>query len=575
MPGVAVGGYAVSLFVWAVAHPAVLPGFFLKNELPVAMRRGLLLTLFGGSLATLMLWLLIGGVWTRGSLVTTWVGAGLRPAPTHRLARAILVATALPFLLILATPELTQSYSVFVLGLAAAAAIIIAVRRGISTGAVKAIAAGDVAVPSPSIRAGFIVTLLFAAGYVAFMSLLSIARHNSFMTHAFDLGIQDQVVYNILHSGRMVTTLLGPTLRIYDHFSPIFYLIAPIYAFFQDSRTLLVLQSLFLGIGALPLYLLAQDKTHNTALSLTLAASYLLYPALHGVNLGDFHQIAFASGLLLTALYFLERGQDRWFLAMLFLALLTKEEVALSVAAIGIYVLLAKRRPRLGLALTLFGVLYFGVVVNWLMPLLGGAGSAEYRYAGFLLPGKGLLQSLLITLGTNPVYTVLYVFSDPAKLVYLAQLFLPVLLLPMLAPVEAWIVALPALLLQLLTAPGADYGIGFHYSAHVTPLIFFLAVLALQRLIAKNLRPAMLSAGLLAASLVVNYLFGQVIPRHGLHIPQPTPHAQIIQSFFGEIPAEASVSTMSDLVPHLSARRAIYLFPIASRTPIMSSLMPP
>jgi hypothetical protein len=43
--------------------------------------------------------------------------------------------------------------------------------------------------------------------------------------------------------------------------------------------------------------------------------------------------------------------------------------------------------------------------------------------------------------------------------------------------------------------------------------------------------------------------------------PQPALHEQAVQRMIAAVPAGASVSTLSDLVPHLSAREEIYLFP--------------
>jgi len=113
------------------------------------------------------------------------------------------------------------------------------------------------------------------------------------MTHSFDLGIHDQALYTLLRLGYMRSTQYGVEAINYigDHFSPIFYLVVPFYALYPDAKTLLVLQSLALGIGAIPVYLLARSKTGSAPLAVVLSIVYLLYPALHGVNTFDFHQI--------------------------------------------------------------------------------------------------------------------------------------------------------------------------------------------------------------------------------------------------------------------------------------------
>ena len=55
------------------------------------------------------------------------------------------------------------------------------------------------------------------------------------------------------------------------------------------AETLLVLQSVWLATGVAPLYLLGKKRLGNPWFGVLLAATYVLYPALHGANLFDFH----------------------------------------------------------------------------------------------------------------------------------------------------------------------------------------------------------------------------------------------------------------------------------------------
>lgn len=589
----AIGGYAAALFAWEMTHPAARSAFVLQNDLSLDARRGLAWLLIGGMMAALLLW-----------LATGWGVARIRAKSLEwslaRSARLLFLAAPLPFLPPLTIPDLERTHPFLAFGLvAAAAALVIVVVRGL-------LAPPPTADGSPqrstfnvqhstfnfrrSAVGGLFITLLLAGGYALFMSILTVARHNSFMTHAFDLGIHDQAIYNILHGGVMRTTLYGPYAIDYigDHFSPILYLLAPIYALFQDARTLLVLQSLFLAAGAVPLYLLTQRKTRSALLGVALAASYLLYPALHGVNLKDFHQIALVCALLLAALYFLEIDRIRPFLIALGLALIVKEEVALTVAAIGAYIFLTKRRYRLGAGVTIAGLVYFALVVGWVMPLLGGTPQIDTRFGGYIAPGAQGATGIAWTLFTNPIFTVIWVLGTPGKLIFLFQLFLPVLFLPVLAPGLTWLPALPSLAILLLTSAHTQYDITYHYSAHLIPFVFFLTVQALAQLVLQPQRDATridadergkdrgsaalgrarprpivgaLAASLLIASLAMSYQFGQIIHKHGVEIPAADRHDAIVASFLAQIPRDAPVSAMSDIVTHLTARRTAYLFP--------------
>jgi hypothetical protein len=69
------------------------------------------------------------------------------------------------------------------------------------------------------------------------------------------------------------------------------------------------------------------------------------------------------------------------------------------------------------------------------------------------------------------------------------------------------------------------------------------------------------AAALLVAGLASNYLYGWLFSSQFDGIPRPNEHARRLASVAEEVPPEASVSTLSDIVPHLSNRDEIYLFP--------------
>ncbi len=330
---------------------------------------------------------------------------------------------------------------------------------------------------------------------------------------------------------------------------------------FGDARALLVLQSIALASGVAPVYLLARRKLATHALALALAASYLLFPALHGVNTFDFHEIALVVPLLLWSLYFLETGRFRLFGLFLALALFTKEEVALTGVAIGLYILFVQRQPRRGALVALACLAYFMLVTGVIMPALGG-GADVGRFAGLAVDGFSGFAGVVVTVVTNPFYTFDYALLDPDKLFFLAQLLLPLLGIPLLAGLGPWIVAVPGFATLLLTSYRAQYLLDTHYSAIVVPSLFFLAVLGLAKIERRRRVAALpLAAALLMASLLMNWQFGWLGGKLFAGIPRPTERDRVLASFVQQIPPDASVSTLSNLAPHLANREQIYLYP--------------
>ena len=549
------GGYALGLWFWEHAHPQALGPYLLSNQIAVDARPdpGALLLAMGLALAV-------------------WVGSAVVLAAfTHRslalylnLGSALLVACVLaPFVPVLSIPAIEKERPLFlfamvgVMALVAGMAVHEAVRQFTSSEPTTA------ANRRRYDRFGLVFIILLAVGYAVYMSLLTVGRHNLFLTHAFDLGVYDQSVWNILHSGYMRSTQHGldPINHASKHFSPIFLLLAPVYALYQDARNLLIVQSLALAAAAIPIYLLARRKTESVLLALVLGASYLLAPSLHGVNTFDFHELALVTVLLATALYALETDRDLLFLVSLGLSLAVKEEVALTGAAIGLYIIVAKRRYRLGAAVMAISLVYFVLVIKVLMPALGGDPLLD-RFGGMMTPEAGGISGIVRTLVANPFYTFNFVLLDPAKLTYLVQLLLPVVLTPLLGGL-GWIAAAPSFAVPFLSSAETQFSIAYHYSAHLLPFVYFLAILGVQRLGVRIGSKAALAAAILVASLAMNYTYGWVFSKQFEGMPQRTAHAvaigQIVQT---AIPRNAAVSAMSDLVPHLSARKDIYLFPI-------------
>jgi len=204
---------------------------------------------------------------------------------------------------------------------------------------------------------------------------------------------------------------------------------------------------------------------------------------------------------------------------------------------------------------------YFAIVIKVVMPALGGTPQIN-RFGGMMTPEAGGISGIVRTLVTNPFYVFNFVLLDPAKLTYLAQLLLPVVLTPLLGGL-GWIAAAPSFAVPFLSSAETQFSIAYHYSAHLLPFVYFLAILGVQRLSARFGSKPAFAAAILVASLAMNYTYGWVFSKQFEGMPQPTAHAAAIEQIIRtSIPGDAAVSAMSDLVPHLSARKDIYLFPI-------------
>lgn len=551
------GGYALGLWFWEHAHPQALGPYLLTNQIAADIRPkpSTLLLVMG----------LVLAAWSAGAVVLA-ILTHRRLALYLNLGSALLLACVLaPFAPVLSVPGIEAERPLFFFALVGVMAVVAGLAAHEAFRQLPSAEVTTAAQRQRHDRIGLVLIILLAGGYAVYMCLLTVGRHNLFQTHSFDLGIHDQAMWNILHSGYMRSTQYGVAAINYigDHFSPLFFLLAPIYALYQNARTLLLIQSVALAAAALPIYLLARYKTESILLAMALGASYLLSPAVHGVNTFDFHQIALVTVLLATALFALETEHDILFLVALGLSLTVKEEVALTSAAIGLYIIIAKRRYRLGAAVMAISLIYFALVIKVVMPALGGTPQIN-RFGGMMTPEAGGMSGIFRTLVTNPFYVFNFVLLDPAKLTYLLQLLLPVVLTPLLGGL-GWIAAAPSFAVPFLSSAETQFSIAYHYSAHLLPFVYFLAILGVQRWSARFGSKPAFAAAILVASLAMNYSYGWVFSKQFDGMPQRTAHAAAIEQIIQTaIPRDAAVSAMSDLVPHLSARKDIYLFPIVN-----------
>ncbi len=189
-----------------------------------------------------------------------------------------------------------------------------------------------------------IFAILLCLGTV-FLVISALLQHCALGT-GYDLGIYDQTLWNLAHGRIWMTTLVYETGGFYDHFEPILALLVPLYWLWADVRVLLIVQSLALGLGALPIYLYARHRfklwEHGNALALVIAAVYLAYPAMHNANLNDFHEVSLLPPLLGFALYGLLTGRPRVTWVFLALCLMVKEDFSVTFLMFGLFIMVFK-----------------------------------------------------------------------------------------------------------------------------------------------------------------------------------------------------------------------------------------
>lgn len=404
--------------------------------------------------------------------------------------------------------------------------------------------------------------------YVAFFTWLSILTHNRFGTGGYDLGNFDQAVWNTLH-GRILrlTNVPHADSRLGIHFEPILIPLSLFYLIWSDPRTLLLIQTVALAVGAIPIYWLGREQLGDWS-AVGLVAVYLLFPALEGANLFEFHTNTLALPFLAFAYYYLQHRRYRSFALCAVLAMMCREDAMLIVGMMGVYILLV-HRDRVGWFVLLGGVGMFCLVILVFIPYFSTTGTLPPLAARYTDLGASPGQVVLGVI-TRPQFVLQYILSDPDKVRYLTHLMAPVLFLSLL-DIPTLLPALPVVALNLLSNWRPTYVLDrFHYSATIVPFVVFAAINGIERLVRwlkqwRNISPrftlTVLTAATMLTSLGYHRAFGHTPISRQFALPQAEERYASAYEMFQLIPAHASVSAQSNLNPHLSQRPAIYLFP--------------
>jgi len=321
--------------------------------------------------------------------------------------------------------------------------------------------------------------------YALEMSHQAVLRYDTFKATAFDLGNMDQVIWNTIH-GRwfqftnQATDYYGPPTRLAVHFEPIILPLSLLYLFYADPRILLVFQTLVLVSGALPVFLLTRKYLPEwPILASLMVGAYLLSPALLGLNIFDFHPISLATPLLLYAMLALDHKRYGWFVLACILAAMCKEDVPLTIAVLGLFLIWKYKLPRLGITLTIGGLLWAFIGFSIISHFYPGAqhNNFWYRYQALgSSPGEAIVNLII-----HP-WLFFTTFITLNRLYYLASLFRSTGFLSLLAP-EWLLLALPGLAVNLLSTDSLSYSGVYHYNASIIPFVMLSAIHGTRRLI--------------------------------------------------------------------------------------------
>lgn len=383
--------------------------------------------------------------------------------------------------------------------------------------------------------------VITALAITVIYTVFSVAQWNRMDTPSWDLGIFTQLAKAYAGFDAPIVPIKGDGFNLLgDHFHPLLVLLGPAYAFFPSGLTLLVLQNILIGVSVLVIARLGIRRL-GTITGTCLGAAYGLSWGLQTAVAAQFHEIAFAILLLALALEAMINGRLRAAVVWAGLLVFVKEDLGLTVAAIGL-VIAWRYRDRIGLWLAAWGLGWMLLSVAVILPLLNSGGQYDYSDR---IDVRGMLA--------DPIGALVTIFSASAKYETVWLLLLAGGFLFLRSPLT--LIMVPTLAWRFVAENPVYWGTEWHYSAVLMPVLFAAlidSIDASRRSERRWLRAA--DAAVVPAVTVVALLLLASQPLAALADPETYRQSErweTAQRLKDQLPAGATVETGVVLMPYL------------------------
>lgn len=414
-------------------------------------------------------------------------------------------------------------------------------------------------------------------------SLVSLVNHFLFRTYALDLGLYNHAVYLFSRFTPAIYTLdiTGNEMNFFaTHWSPIVFLYVPFYYIF-GSYTLLLIQVMALLAGGIGVYKYSQSKGLDSRISLLIIIFFYSIWGLFSALAFDFHNTVIAAMCLPWFIYFIERGKKLQSGIFFLLIISAQENMALWMIFILVALLVPicgqkKHMVRFKLILLIFSVVWFIVLIKMIIPglLSEDVPGQLTRYSHLGASSGEILKNIV----SDPINTLKLLFintsGDPAYSGIKRELHIMMLLsggLALFFRPRYLIMLLPLYGQKLFSTDYALWGINYHYSIELVPLLALSVTEAILLIKDKRWRfisIIMVTLVTMTATITVtekrqSKWYNRTNARfyHPEHYRSPYNRREIMKGL-DLVPENSIVSSSSELSPHLAKSAKIFHFPV-------------
>ena len=351
-----------------------------------------------------------------------------------------------------------------------------------------------------------LIKVMLAAGlFTTVFFTLALMQYESLRVPHGDSGMYEEHLWNLWNGKGFRSQIDDGRLFLGEHFQFFHVFLMPLYLLHPSLPTLNLCEAAALASGSLAVFLLARRMGMSLA-AWPLALAYLLYFPVQYLCLESswktFRPETFGSPLVLWALYAIESRRRLVALFLLAFSFTAKEDYAITVAAIGAWMLLrgvldsitkdkqaasleetqpTPNEPRrdlfVGLLLAVGSTTFLIWVLLWFIPYFRG-GVPHYT-------------SYFHDLGDSPAEVARHLVEKPLLLVdrlmtprngaFFFWMMLPLGFLPLLSPTR-FAVAIPTFGYLMLSSLDALAQPWFHFHGPLIPVLFWATIGAVKNL---------------------------------------------------------------------------------------------
>lgn len=412
-------------------------------------------------------------------------------------------------------------------------------------------------------------------------ALVTFVNHYCYRTFAYDLGINNNAIYDYAHFRWNNCMLMQPefTNVLSDHFSLYPLLVSPLYWVF-GSYTMLVFQWVAILFGGYGIYVYFKRKTDNLYLPPLATAFFFCSYGIISALAFDYHDNVVAAMFVPWFINYFEQKRWGWTAFWFTLILISKENMALWMVfiAIGLALLHYKDKKQLliCLGMAVVAAAYFSLIVKVVIPSLANA-DRDYNHFRYDALGDNFTEAI-ITIFTRPLYALELLYTnhgdEPAYNGIKEETLLMVLLSggwALFFRPQYLVMLLPIFGQKLYSNDYGKWGIIGQYSIEFAPILTiasFMLLISIKK--EKLLVPLAILACLV--SLISN-IWKMDVRVSKWYAPKLTRIYQLnhyqqdfdipeMNRALTLIPDTAKVSAMTFIVPHLCDRDYIYQYPV-------------